>query len=83
MSLSQNSSLFYFADQGATGGGPGILPILMSHYTNRPFLNLQCQRSAVLKLITLISKVLLDDGNGIINPQGIFRLYYYILLLIM
>ncbi len=31
------------------------------------------QRSAVRKLIILISKVLLDDGNRIVNPQGIFK----------
>ncbi len=29
------------------------------------------RRSAVRKLIALISKVLLDDGNRILNPQGI------------
>ncbi len=32
--------------------------------------HLQSQRSAVCKLITLISKVLLDDGK---SPQGIFK----------
>ncbi len=38
-------------------------------------LNLQSQRSAVLKLMALISKVLVDDGNKIINPQGIFKFW--------
>ncbi len=30
------------------------------------------RRCAVSKLITLISKVLMDDGNRILNPQVIF-----------
>ncbi len=36
-------------------------------------LNLQSQKSAVPKLITLISKVLLDDDNRILNLQKIFK----------
>ncbi len=35
------------------------------------------RRSAVCKLIALISKVLLDDGNRILNPPGIFLFFTY------
>ncbi len=38
----------------------------------RKHLDLQSQRSAVFKLIALIPKMLLDDGNRIVNPRGIF-----------
>ncbi len=47
---------------------------------NSHTLNLQSQMSAVrdCKLIALISKVLLDDGNRISNPQGIFTFFFHI-----